>query len=514
MAENTDKDRAYKDLWPLHGGSGHYVETLLEILDWVERSGRPSVQQLRAWMHKKYGHSYGSVGRYAGVPEEWRCVEIKADGHDKRVYLTERGRRLVVSRDPGIIRDALLCERVPAYDVLETIRRVGAANDESVMAQIGSRYPRWKSSGPYGRYLGWLHSVGCLEKSRSGYTITTIGQNALRQYASVVATKASRAGRSAEAVGDSAATHAAATNAMHTLNQKTELAAKGDTADVGDEHDTSPPMHLVADEAGDLAERICVAALQSEDSAQFERTIAEAFEFLGFEAEHRSGPGDTDVLVKAPLGKNTYRAVVDGKSSRHGKVGKHQIDWYALQRHKEKHGAAYILIVAPDFSAGDLLDSANKAGAALIKASDLADLLRLHAVTPLSLSDLRALFLHPGDPELPLQRIQDRAAEVARLQQLLPDIIRTFQEAQRRGTTVLTTGQLIYGIARDYGREVYCEEEVSEAVTLLCSPQIGALGRLDTSFALQMPPSSIVRRFRALTQQFSDASLADREPRA
>jgi hypothetical protein len=165
------------------------------------------------------------------------------------------------------------------------------------------------------------------------------------------------------------------------------------------QEETEPPaVVVVRDEAERLADQVRSAALESTDSTGFELAIAEAFRFLGFQAEHKSGPGDTDVLVTAALGQETYRAVVDGKSSRHGRVGNQQVDWMALSRHKSLHKADYILVVAPNFSSGDLLDNAVKTDAALLTAEDLAAVVRLHASMPLSLVDLRELFRYAGMP--------------------------------------------------------------------------------------------------------------------
>ncbi|MBA2278733.1 MAG: hypothetical protein H0W06_13330 [Chloroflexia bacterium] len=71
-----------------------------------------------------------------------------------------------------------------------------------------------------------------------------------------------------------------------------------------------------------LARRVIEAASASEDAALFETALADAFTYLGFRTERRSGPGDTDVLAVAPLGEDAYGVVIDGKASRQGRVGK------------------------------------------------------------------------------------------------------------------------------------------------------------------------------------------------
>ncbi|MDQ3225578.1 MAG: restriction endonuclease, partial [Chloroflexota bacterium] len=170
--------------------------------------------------------------------------------------------------------------------------------------------------------------------------------------------------------------------------RKRQLAAPVDEMPRPTEEDVSAISHpsrvvrVVETEEAALAKRLIQAATTSEDAAGFEVALAEAFAYLGFRTERRSGPGDTDVLAVAPLGEEAYAAVVDGKASRQGRVGNAQVDWFALERHKERHGADHILVVAPGFSGGELTRDAERTGAALLTASDLAEVLRLHAVAP------------------------------------------------------------------------------------------------------------------------------------
>jgi hypothetical protein len=164
--------------------------------------------------------------------------------------------------------------------------------------------------------------------------------------------------------------------------------------------------------------------------------------------------------------------------------------------------------VAPSFSSGDLLDNATKTEAALLTADDLAAAVRLHASTPLSLADLRDLFRYAGHPELPLQRVQEKAAEVARLQGLLPDIIRTFERSYRAGVLEpVSADALQHILARDYGRAVYSKDEIGAGLEVLCTSLVGALRRVtDRTYALQMPITSVGRRFQAQARQLLDAA--------
>ncbi|HLZ25323.1 MAG TPA: restriction endonuclease [Ktedonobacterales bacterium] len=414
------------------------------------------------------------------------------------VILTARALQLLQTRDTQPVLDALMRECLGTYDILEAVGRLGSANGKSLLTELGEQFPFWTTSAQFVWRLQWLYSLGCIEKVEGGYIITLAGQSALQMYGSLLST--------ADSITPVSPSNAVPIPPLEVSEdsfheEATPAVSEATEAD-------SPPVLVIRDGVERLAERIRSAALESSDATGFERVIREAFQFLGFVAEHKSGSGDTDVLVTAALGQETYRSIVDGKSSRHGRVGNQQINWLALERHKSQHKADYILVVAPSFSSGDLLDDAVKTDASLLSANDLAAVVRLHASTPLSLIDLRELFRYAGRPELPLQRVQERAAEVARLQRLLPDILRTFEHSYRVGVSgPIAADSLHLILARDYGRAVYTKDEIVAGLELLSAPLVGALRKVtDTAFALQMPIISVGRRFQAQARQLLEAA--------
>lgn len=253
--------------------------------------------------------------------------------------------------------------------------------------------------------------------------------------------------------------------------------------------------------ASKIAAEVASAATASEESARFEKAIAEAFRFLGFDAEHKSGPSETDVLVSAVVDGQRVRAIIDGKSSRHGKVHNQQIEWPALARHKRQNRANWILIVAPDFAAGDLRENAREAQAALLTARGLAQIIEMHARCPLSLDDLMAIFRRPGDPDATVEVVSQQAQVAQRLGLLIPEILRFFEEYHQMDEYVLSLDALDSGLVRRFGKRRYSREEIDEAVSMLCSTAIGALNKQgDKGFSLEMPIKSVSGRFQAIAR--------------
>src|SRR5207244_13527093 len=95
---------------------------------------------------------------------------------------------------------------------------------------------------------------------------------------------------------------------------------EGATASVGEEADAtleeaaSAPRWL-SDPLEDLIAEIEAAQRDASHSARFERAVADAFAFLGFDTKWYGGAGGTDVIVDSPLGHDRFRATVDTKAS-------------------------------------------------------------------------------------------------------------------------------------------------------------------------------------------------------
>lgn len=497
MIPGGEPKRLYRSIWPLPGGDGRFLATLVEVLTWLQDQVSPTVPELFVWMRQRYnlGPEARTAMGYFQLITRMGYLDSRRDG---AVLLTTRAQQLLKTREAGQVLNALMSECLGMYEVLEAVSRLGSANGKSLLTELGSQFPFWTTPAQFVWRLQWFHSLGCLEKAEGGYLITPTGQRGLRSYGSLLQPAYSNASTMGQSI------------IAEPQPEPSDEIAQDDVTLLRPEEFGPEVSHVIVirDEAERLAEQIRNAALESSDATGFERVIREAFEFLGFVAEHKSGPGDTDVLVTAALGQETYKSIVDGKSSRHGRVGNQQINWLALGRHKQQHKTDYILVVAPSFSSGDLLEDAVKTDASLLSADDLAAVVRLHASTPLSLVDLRELFRYAGRPELPLQRVQEKAAEVARLQRLLPDILRTFEHSYRVGVSgPIAADSLHLILAREYERAIYTKDEIVAGLELLSAPLVGALRKVtDAAFALQMPVTSVGRRFQAQARQLMDAA--------
>lgn len=172
-----------------------------------------------------------------------------------------------------------------------------------------------------------------------------------------------------------------------------------------------------------LVRRLQTAQRRSEAPHEFESALAEAFAFLGFVVERLGGPGETDLVLTAHLGADSYRVIVDAKTSKNGKVTENQINWPVLAQHRKHHGATDAVVVGEEFGGGNLLRFATEYGVTLLRTADLGAVLERHAATPFTLLDLRDLFATTGPNHEGLAALRRRSADAQRRWRLLGAVI-------------------------------------------------------------------------------------------
>jgi hypothetical protein len=230
------------------------------------------------------------------------------------------------------------------------------------------------------------------------------------------------------------------------------------------------PGALIVDE---IVNVVRDSANDSSHPDRFEVAVRDAFAFLGFQAEWLGGPGKTDVLLDAALGAaESYRVVVDCKTSASGSVGDNQVDWVTLTEHKAKHDADHILLVAPNPSGSRMFARASQHQVTVMSAEQLSGLCRQHAKTPLGLDDYRSLFASGGS--LDAQAVDERAEEVRRLVTLAAAVC----EAIRDRSTVfgrLSARDLFLILSGKTVAEGTTEDELQTLLDTLASPLLAVL---------------------------------------
>jgi hypothetical protein len=248
---------------------------------------------------------------------------------------------------------------------------------------------------------------------------------------------------------------------------------------------------------------------------EFESALAEAFAFLGFAVERLGGPGETDLVLTAHLGADSYRVIVDAKTSKNGKVTENQINWPVLAQHRKHHGATDAVVVGEEFGGGNLLRFATEYGVTLLRTADLGAVLERHAATPFTLLDLRDLFATTGSNHEGLAALRRRSADAQRRWRLLGAVIA--REAVRWTASPhharipqppRLIAEALYAVfiaqAGQAGNlsDVPSLDDLKAALEFLSNPALGILRRLPESdaFHLTLNPQMAWRRLSALAR--------------
>lgn len=269
------------------------------------------------------------------------------------------------------------------------------------------------------------------------------------------------------------------------------------------------PIALVASQVEQLCQRLQTSQRQSTMPQQFEQTVAAAFQFLGFDAQHIGGAGDTDIFVRAALGPSSYSVIIDAKSTQVGRVTDAQINWPVIETHRQARGATYAAVVGEDFSGGQLQKFADQYKVTLITTGMLCELLRLHDQIPFSLIELRDLFMASGRADQAMQALRERHTQHRRHWRLIADIIdlvETFEQKMPGGFApnvdslhLLLSVRLID--TEQSLTDIPSKQDVAAAVTFLASRAVDVLTEVPGShgdYQLTMTSATARERLRAL----------------
>jgi hypothetical protein len=165
-----------------------------------------------------------------------------------------------------------------------------------------------------------------------------------------------------------------------------------------------------------LIDKLRKKQYESKTPEEFENAIKEAFGYFGFKAELIGRSGDTDVLLTADIGDETYKVTVDGKTAKKGKVLESQINWDSLEDHRKKHNADYTVVVGPNFSEGKLPERAEAHKISVLPTEYLIKLIEEHSKYPITLLDFKDVFAKTGDLS---ERVDDLLEQNRRKRELL-----------------------------------------------------------------------------------------------
>lgn len=191
-----------------------------------------------------------------------------------------------------------------------------------------------------------------------------------------------------------------------------------------------PVAKTTSTDYSSIIEQLSLTQFKSDSPSEFESAIKDAFVFLGFEGELIGGAGDTDVLLTANIGQESYKISVDGKTSKSGKIIERQIDWISLTDHQKKNDSKYIVVIGTSFAGGNLLERAQHNEVSLLRTEDFICLVKAHADFPFTLIEMQDLFVGKGDISNQVEDLLSQNRQKRRLLEQFRIIIEEMQSLQ------------------------------------------------------------------------------------
>jgi hypothetical protein len=462
MARASDK--LVRALWPLPGGNTRYLHTLDRILKWAASASELTIDSTKAWLMSEYNVSESTCGGYLRVVITLGALESRGEG---KLTLTPFGQQIIEAE--GEVKARIVVERFmrdylafPEVLAIYT-QTAGPIHLKEMVKALQPQFPRWTSEAQFEYRALWLLSTGCLRQVRGRYyEITESGRAIAAQFPVTIETQPSP--------------------------PKSEPKAPA----------LEKPVTTIADEATNLIADLEEAATDSQAPEHLEQAVAKAFEFLGFSVDQLGEAGDTDVLVRANIGPESYVAIVDAKARRDGKL--QSLEVYTLQEHLKNNAADYAVVVAGRFAEGKIVRHSRENDVVLLSVPILSAWLQLHARTPLNLSEYRAIFITPGLLEDLPAALASTAEERERWAYLLVDLVELIEETYEHGLNQLLPSDQLFAMLVTRMRGVrYPKQHVREAIALLTHPAIrAALGNDETGISLAMNRSTLAQALRAL----------------
>lgn len=400
------------------------------------------------------------------------------------------------------------------------LRKVGIVSVQGGLCRLGSWAERWRQTGDNRIIVALLHSrcqlIGKLlaevREPRSSEELLRVANDRYRMGWDTQTQIDNRRGwlQSAGMIGVTEDGKLQTTSAGAALLAELVLFEPGassvETPPVEVPRIAEPPVELpptpAVSDVDPIIEGLKGSATDSSHPDRFEHSVRDAFAFLDFQAEWLGGSGKTDVLVDAMLGKDdSYRVIVDCKTSASGSVMDQQVDWVTLGEHKGKHDAQYVVLVAPNPTGSRLVERAVQHRVTIISVDQLVGLCRQHAKTPLGLDDYRVLFVTGGIVDT--QIVDEHAEEVKRIVSLAAAVCEAVRSRSEQFGR-LSARDLFLILAADPVADGTTEDELQRLLETLASPLLGVLdGSPSSGYRVTTSADTCRRRVEVVAQQLA-----------
>lgn len=229
----------------------------------------------------------------------------------------------------------------------------------------------------------------------------------------------------------------------------------------------------------EIIEKLKDTQNKSDFPNEYEFALTDAFDFLGFKAKTIGGKGDTDVLLTANIGKESYKVDIDGKTSKRKVIQEPQINWPSLKDHKKKNNSDFVVVVGPDFAGGNLKKRAVNFEVGLLTTNELIKIIEAHSKYPFTLLELKDLFVKFG----PLsEQVNDLISQNQTRREFLENFRTIIEEIEKLQNTQIGYFTFESLAGREKIQELEIDsEDINHVIQLLKIPFINAIKEIGTN---------------------------------
>lgn len=229
----------------------------------------------------------------------------------------------------------------------------------------------------------------------------------------------------------------------------------------------------------EIIEKVNESQNKSDSPDEFEIALTDAFNFLGFKAKTIGGKGDTDVLLTANIGKESYKVDVDGKTSKKDTIQDAQINWPSLKDHKIKNNSDFVVVIGPGFAGGNLEKRAKEFEIGLLTTNELIKIVEAHSKYPFTLLELKDLFVEFGSLT---EQLNDLISQNQTRREFLEKFKTIIEEIEKLQNTRLGYFTFESLAGREKIQELEIElEDIEHVIQLLKIPFINAIKEIESN---------------------------------
>jgi DNA-directed RNA polymerase delta subunit len=180
------------------------------------------------------------------------------------------------------------------------------------------------------------------------------------------------------------------------------------------------------------AEQLYRILLNSSDIRNFQSSIKQAFEFLGYEVDYVDNSQQELLIASAFLDYKSYSILILGLPENYNINMIHSIDWKTVKDIKGSIDIDSVILFADRFDVKELIDRSNEESVQLYELSTLYHIMKEHQKIPFSLFELQIAFSPLHHPENSLNRLLEIRKDQWQQWMLIKNIIKILQKARKK----------------------------------------------------------------------------------